>query len=294
MPLLFLMSGPTTHAVSGAVRAAARALRNADALLVTAGAGIGVDSGLPDFRGVEGLWRAYPPLRGRNLGFSDMANPGWFQIEPNFAWGFYGHRLNLYRSTVPHRGFTRLMEWGETLHHGVRVFTSNVDGQFQKAGFPSDHVCECHGSIHWLQTLDGGNVWSADGVELPDIDAEILSIPDSALPRWQGTGELARPNILMFGDWNWNGERTERQQSDLQHWLGSISLDRLLVIELGAGSAVPTVRLFGERLARRGAALVRVNTREPEVPLPTSSHRPIGIPLGALDALEGIAGELQS
>merc|ERR1719341_1543651 len=88
------------------MEAVARAVRKADSIVICAGAGMGVDSGLPDFRGTQGLWNAYPPLRERKLDLSAAANPRWFDIDPHFAWGFYGHRLNLYRSTHPHEGFT--------------------------------------------------------------------------------------------------------------------------------------------------------------------------------------------
>jgi NAD-dependent SIR2 family protein deacetylase len=54
---------------------AARILKNADSLVITAGAGIGVDSGLPDFRGNEGFWRAYPPIAKLGESFVEMANP---------------------------------------------------------------------------------------------------------------------------------------------------------------------------------------------------------------------------
>ena len=87
------------------VQRAAEAIAKAKALLVTAGAGMGVDSGLPDFRGDEGFWKAYPPFRELGLRFVDLASPGWFEDDPELAWGFYGHRLELYRRTVPHRGF---------------------------------------------------------------------------------------------------------------------------------------------------------------------------------------------
>ena len=86
-------------------------LTQAEAILITAGAGIGVDSGLPDFRGDEGFWKAYPPIAKLGIGFSSMANPMWFDKDPFFAWGFYGHRLNLYRKTIPHEGFKLLLEF---------------------------------------------------------------------------------------------------------------------------------------------------------------------------------------
>lgn len=122
---------------------AAELVAGADAVLVCAGAGMGVDSGLPDFRGDEGFWRAYPPYQRLGLSFIELADPAHFGNDPELAWGFYGHRLALYRATVPHSGFDVLRKWR------ARVFTSNVDGQFQKAGFPK--VAEVHGSIHHLQ-----------------------------------------------------------------------------------------------------------------------------------------------
>src|SRR5256885_11999890 len=110
---------------------------------------MGVDSGLPDFRGDEGFWRAYPPYQRLGLRFVELADPVHFAEDPELAWGFYGHRLALYRDTKPHNGFAILKRWAETVP--ARVFTSNVDGQFQRAGFAGEHVAEVHGSIHHLQ-----------------------------------------------------------------------------------------------------------------------------------------------
>ena len=57
---------------------ASAAIRAAEALLITAGAGMGVDSGLPDFRGREGFWQAYPAAARLGLSFAELANPDWF------------------------------------------------------------------------------------------------------------------------------------------------------------------------------------------------------------------------
>ena len=78
------------------VRKAAEFIYKADAIYVTAGAGFGVDSGLPDFRGDEGFYKAYPPMEKLGLSFIDCANPDWFYADPSFAWGFYGKRKNFY------------------------------------------------------------------------------------------------------------------------------------------------------------------------------------------------------
>ena len=66
----------------------ADALSHSEALLIGAGAGMGVDSGLPDFRGTSGFWKTYPPLQKLGIQFQEMANPRWFREDPQLACGF--------------------------------------------------------------------------------------------------------------------------------------------------------------------------------------------------------------
>jgi NAD-dependent SIR2 family protein deacetylase len=269
------------------VRRAASAVRSADALLIGAGAGMGVDSGLPDFRGTTGFWKAYPLYAKRGLDFQAMANPRWFMQDPAFAWGFYGHRLALYRETVPHEGFSILRRWGEGMRHGTFVFTSNVDGQFQKAGFAEDRIVEIHGSIHYAQCFKGcEGIFTADAFSVAlDMDTLRAKEPLPACPR---CGALARPNILMFGDGFWDGARSDEQEARLEAWLRKITGAKIVAIECGAGTAIPSVRMFSERLARAGnGTLVRINVREPEGPA-----NAIGLPMGALEALRAIDAAL--
>src|SRR5947209_10690891 len=108
-----------------AFQQAAKAIDSAQALLITAGAGMGVDSGLPDFRGNQGFWQAYPPYQKLGLSFVELANPDHFHQDPTLAWGFYGHRLELYRRTQPHDGFRILRRWAERMPKGWFIFTSN-------------------------------------------------------------------------------------------------------------------------------------------------------------------------
>lgn len=270
---------------------AARAIESARALVITAGAGMGVDSGLPDFRGNEGFWRAYPPYQKLGLGFSSLANPKWFADDPAFAWGFYGHRLELYRKTVPHEGFSILRQLASRMAYGAFVFTSNVDGQFQRAGFDPERIAECHGAIGFLQCTKncGIGIFSADPYRL-EVDPETFraKLPLPSCPR---CGGLARPNILMFGDWHWDGTRSNAQEAALQRWIDGLPADvrgRLVVIECGAGTAIPTVRHFSEQVAEGfGGLLVRINVREPDVP-----RRHVGLPMGAREALKEISSRI--
>ncbi len=263
---------------------ARRALEEATALLICAGAGMGVDSGLPDFRGNEGFWRAYPPFARLGLSFMDLANPSWFQRDPELAWGFYGHRLNLYRDTEPHPGFTALLALGRSLPDGFFVFTSNVDGQFQKAGFPEDRVVECHGSIHHLQCSRPCHrvIWPASSTEIKVNEDTFRA--DPPLPSCPSCGEVARPNILMFGDWAWIPDRSSDQERRFESWLEEVGESALVIIEIGAGSAVPTVRMLSERTAAHlGATLIRINPREPQVP-----HGQIGFAASAMETLTAL------
>ncbi|BDY12224.1 SIR2 family NAD-dependent protein deacylase [Hydrogenimonas cancrithermarum] len=270
--------------MTNTTEAVKKIVRDADAILVTAGAGMGVDSGLPDFRGNEGFWNAYPVAKKLGLGFVELANPQWFESDPALAWAFYGHRLHLYRDTFPHAGFSLLLDLAKKKEEYF-VFTSNVDGQFQKAGFDEEKIVECHGSIHHLQcTQCNAGIWRADNVTL-DIDMENFKAAD--WPHCFQCGATARPNILMFGDWGWDGSRTQGQEERFDDFLKRIIVKKLklVIIEIGAGTAVPTVRLTGEEIARKlDGRLIRINPRESGIDPPFG----YGLPAGGLEGIRAL------
>ncbi len=267
--------------MSDTLREVADLIRQADGLLIGAGAGMGVDSGLPDFRGKEGFWKAYPAFANMGVDFVEMANPAVFKRDPNLAWGFYGHRLRLYRETKPHPGFEILRSWGESMSHGAFVFTSNIDGHFQRAGFSEERVAECHGSINFLQCTQpcSDDIWRADDISV-DVDmTRVRAVGD--LPRCPHCGALARPNVLMFGDWHWLSDRSGEQEYRLASWLNEPRMRSLVIVECGAGKAVPTVRVTSESIvSTQNATLVRINPRDFDVP-----SGQYGFATGALDLL---------
>lgn len=247
---------------------AVTAIRDSDALVVTAGAGMGVDSGLPDFRGNTGFWKAYPPFKKLGLSFYELANPKWFKSNPRQAWGFYGHRLDLYQSTQPHPGFNLLLKWAKSKPAGYFVFTSNVDGHFQRTGFDPDRVVECHGSFSLLQCCQpcSAHLWPADGTHV--LVDESTMIAEEPLPICQNCGRIARPNILMFDDWDWVEEFHAAQQEKFSRWFSTIAPEQnVAVVEIGAGTAVPSVRWESERRTRAfNRTLIRINVRESDGP----------------------------
>jgi len=244
---------------------------------------------LPDFRGPEGFWRAYPPMKKLGLSFPSVSTPHWFTDDPSFAWGFWLHRYNLYSSTPAHDGFDIMKKWGETKlsKKGYFVFTSNVDGHFQKKNFPEDRIIECHGSVHWMQCYRGEqcseNIWpSSESLIGRSVDPlTFRAVGD--LPTCPKCGKIARPNVLMFGDYGWIESRYLAQEENLTKFKKSIgSEDKVVVIEIGAGLAVPTVRFESE--LTDNSTLIRINLRDPG--LPKGNH--ISLPMKGLEALQQI------
>lgn len=267
------------------IEKAAAAIKSADALFITAGAGINNDSGLIDFE-----VRSNSLISRFKKSPENVDHPIWFEKNPRIAWAFYGHRLNLYRQTLPHEGFTKLLELGEKKQYGYFVFTSNVDGQFQKAGFDDAFLEECHGSINHFQCVRpcSSNIWDASD-EIVTVDLDIFEATGE-LPKCPDCGGIARPNILMFGDWNWISHRSNQQGERLQKWLETIeSLDaKLAIIEIGAGHALPTVRLHSQRVNRSvHSTLIRINPRDYDV-----HEGAIGLPLGAKEGINKIFEKL--
>jgi NAD-dependent SIR2 family protein deacetylase len=260
---------------------AARALERAGALVITAGAGMGVDSGLPDFRGDQGFWKAYPMYERLGLSFVDAANPARFQEDPAFGWGFYGHRLNMYRATEPHAGFSLLRRWIERFSLEWFVVTSNVDGQFQKAGFDEDRILEVHGSIHHLQCMAGctDRIWP----NREEVPVDPSTMRAARIPRCPSCGAVARPNILMFGDFGWVADRTYDQQRGFDAFADQHLDDGTVVVEMGAGTSIPTIRHASERLGGHGGLVVRINPREPQI---GSQH--VSMATGAVEGLSAI------
>ena len=264
---------PVTRARPGGRRRGAELIAGADALLVCAGAGMGVDSGLPDFRGPEGFWRAYPPYRRLGLRFEELADPVHFADDPELAWGFYGHRLALYRRTVPHAGFAVLRRWARPVadagvHLQRRRRSSRPPGSpptTSPSATARSTTCSAPGRA---TTAPGRRTTSTSRSTRTPMRAR------PPLPTCPRCGAVARPNILMFGDGDWvPGAATPSATAAHREWLRAQDAQRLAVVELGAGTAVPTVRRHAELASAASGALIRINVREPRRP-PRPRRRP--------------------
>jgi len=217
------------------------------------------------------------------------------------------------------------------MSNGAFVFTTNVDGQFQKAGFGAGRLCEVHGSIHHLQPADPAAVlheWqragptspqqpasgakvvhsvqgtplitSADHVQL-DVDMEALRVPSRSLPPWPAPGggyssELARPNIKMFCDESFVAGRQRHQVQAFKDWVGqAFGTGGTVVLDAGSGTHVPVSRITAEQVAAQlQAPLIRINPRESHVASShTSADNAVSMACGALEGLSLIHECLQ-
>ncbi len=151
-------------------------LARAGSIAVLTGAGVSAESGVPTFRGPQGLWRQFRP--------EDLATPEAFARDPKLCWEWYDWRRGLIAGIEPNPGHVALAE----LERHARAFTlvtQNVDGLHQRAG--SRNVLEVHGSIWLLRCTVCGREWE-------DLSAK-LEIP----PHCQ-CGGMARPGVVWFGE----------------------------------------------------------------------------------------------
>jgi len=254
-------------------------IKQADGILIGAGVGINIDSGVPDFRSNNGFWKTYPSLEKEGIDFFEIANPKTLARVPRLAWGFYRQRQKLYRDTVPHAGFSILQELTAHTPHGAFVFTSNVDGQFQKSGFDESRIAEIHGSLHHMQCCGpcSESIWTAGEIDA-EVDEEQCML-QSELPLCAHCDLLARPNVLMFDDWSWLPARTEVQLARLHAW--RLEVSNPVLVEIGAGVEIPSVRRLGESL---NIPLIRINPKHPDI----EKRQGVGLSLGALEGLQQI------
>ena len=244
---------------------AARCIQDSKALLITAGAGMGVDSGLPVFRGDQDLWDHYPFFKQTGMRFTDAANPAFFESQPAKFWYFYGHRFNLYRNTQPHEGYSILLSLVKKLDINHFVFTSNVDNHFHRGGFDPERIAECHGSIFHFQC---NKCWVIFDAPTGDLTIDQTS-SEAEIPRCPRCGAMVRPNILMFNDLDWISDRTQTQIDRFQQWLNANKGVPLTILEAGAGENVATIRRISEdvlcRLSGERTNLIRINPREQDL-----------------------------
>ena len=203
-------------------------LKQTEKIIFVTGAGISQESGIPTFRGKDGLWRKYDPMK--------LATIDAFYEDPKLVWEWYEERRRNILAAKPNLGHIAIADLEKK--KPVRVLTQNIDGLHQRAG--SKNVYELHGSIITIKctSCDFKDKISSSFSELPPICK---------------CGSILRPDVVWFG---------ESLPQDV--WQAAISeassCDTMIVV--GTSLAVSPANLLPVYARQNGAILMEVNPEE--------------------------------
>jgi len=226
--------------------AEARALlRTARTIVVLTGAGISAESGVPTFRGIDGLWKSFRA--------EDLATLEAFERDPRLVWEWYSWRRERIAACAPNAAHLALARFALT-RGGVRIITQNVDGLHAEAariaaGADVDAAqampLELHGSLFRDRcTSCAFHQDNRSGVDHTSL---------AALPRCERCGALLRPDVVWFGERLFPGDMEEAFE-----WAGRA--DVCLII--GTSGLVHPAASLGSATRDRGGAVIELNPEE--------------------------------
>ncbi len=153
-------------------------LREAESVVFFTGAGISAESGIPTFRGKDGIWNKLKP--------EELANFNAFLRNPEMVWEWYDHRKKIIHGSQPNNAHKAIAEM-QDLFKEVTVVTQNIDNFHRRAG--SRTVYELHGNIERNYCIECKTFYNE---ELP---------MQGKIPKCTKCGGLIRPDIVWFGEY---------------------------------------------------------------------------------------------
>ncbi len=225
------------------IASVAKLLAGSKKIVVLTGAGISAESGIPTFRGKNGLWKTYRA--------EELATPAAFSHNPKLVWEWYNWRRTIIFPKEPNPGHKVLAEWEKIFPFFVLI-TQNIDGLHQKAG--SHNILELHGNIWRLKCLQEGTVIENHEVPLKEIPPHC--------PRCHA---LLRPDVVWFG---------EALPSSILHQAFRQSSQCEVMLVIGTSAVVQPAASLPLTAAEAGAKLVEINpTSTPLTPASDFSLR---------------------
>jgi len=214
----------------------ARRLAKTERLVVLTGAGISVESGIPTFRGPEGLWRTFRP--------EELATPQAFHRDPRLVWEWYDWRRGKIAQARPNPGHAVLVQL-EARIPDFTLLTQNVDGLHRLAG--SQRLLEIHGSIWEVRCLACG------------VTKEDRRVPLPIPPHCDTCQGLLRPNVVWFGE-SLNPEILRQAEAALAR--------AQVMLVVGTSAVVQPAASFALWARQSGAAIAEINLD----PTPLTAH----------------------
>ncbi len=164
-------------ATAADIQRASSWLADSKQLTVLTGAGVSAESGVPTFRGKDGLWQGFRA--------TDLATPQAFARDPKLVWNFYNWRRQLLAPLQPNPAHNALVHLEEKIPH-FSLTTQNIDDLHRRAG--SQNLIELHGNI-WMVRCTGCQAVNRN---------EEVPLPE--LPGCKDCGGLLRPHVVWFGE----------------------------------------------------------------------------------------------
>ena len=225
-------------------------LQQADAILIVTGAGMSVDSGIPTYRGKNGIWTKSIKIGKETFSYDDISSLKMWKTRPELAWGFKSHFYNLMNTLVPHKGYFELLKNIKD-KYDYFIATSNIDGYFKRSGFNENKIYEVHGSVNYLQCMDKHcNIINGvtSSVNLPTYNKDTFIA--NWLPKCKHCNEMSRPNVSMFGDVEFYGKPYEHQRRRLNEWFTNLKKNdkKLVILEIGCGINPHSLRMSNGKM----------------------------------------------
>lgn len=209
---------------SDATRAA---LARAHSVVAFTGAGMSAESGVPTFRGTDGIWTKFKP--------EELANLDAFVRNPELVWEWYAARKKIIASVQPNAGHYALVEM-EKLFPSFTIVTQNIDNLHRRAG--SSRVYELHGNIERNYCMQCGKPFTNEYV-----------LQSGAVPRCP-CGGLIRPDVVWFGELlpedEWDGAERACRSADV-------------LLSIGTSGVVYPAASLPLTAKRSGAYLIEIN-----------------------------------
>ena len=228
---------------------AQKAIAQCDALLIVAGAGMSVDSGIFTYRGANGIWNKSIQIGNEMYSYDEISSLKMWKEFPALAWGFKANFYTTMRDAEPHEGYYKLLDYVKHRKNGnYFVCTSNIDNYFERAGFDKDKIYEVHGTMKTLQCMDKrcsarNGVISMTDAHMPAFDKTTFI--GSNLPSCPYCPNILRPNVSMFGDFDFYGKPYEFARRKMDIWLkeNEEKGKSLVILEIGCGINPHSLRM---------------------------------------------------
>lgn len=231
------------------IKESQRALAECDALLVIAGAGMSVDSGIFTYRGSNGIWNRSIQIGNEMYRYDEISSLKMWKEFPALAWGFKANFYSMMCNAEPHEGYYKLLDYvTNQKKNNYFICTSNIDNYFERAGFDKNKIYEVHGTMKSLQCMDKkcsmrNGVIEMTDAHMPTIDQNTLI--GSNLPACPHCSNILRPNVSMFGDYDFYGKPYEFAKKKMKIWLqeNEKQNSKLVILEIGCGINPHSLRM---------------------------------------------------